>query len=130
VTYGRSVVLLRVLRFPPPKKTDRYDITEMLLKVTLSTIWWWWYRHLRINIKRNITRLFIALIFPQTLNDNTYFFLVITAKSWKNHLYLIPYITITYIQTLSDMLNLLFKNEGHYSFPRDYQVLEVLSFVL
>ena len=57
----------------------------MLLKVTLNTIWWWWYRHFRLNIKRNITRLFIAFISPQTLNDNTYFLLVITAKSWKNH---------------------------------------------
>jgi hypothetical protein len=29
---------LRVLRFPPPIKTDRHDITEILLKVTLNTI--------------------------------------------------------------------------------------------
>ena len=29
---------LRVLRFPLPKKTDRYDITEILLKVVLDTI--------------------------------------------------------------------------------------------
>ena len=28
---------LLVLRFPPPKKTDRNDITEILLKVVLST---------------------------------------------------------------------------------------------
>ena len=27
-----------VLRFPPPNKTDRHDITEILLKVALSTI--------------------------------------------------------------------------------------------
>ena len=29
---------LRVLRFPPPNKTDRHDIAEILLKVALSTI--------------------------------------------------------------------------------------------
>ena len=29
---------LLVLWFPPPKKTDRHDITEILLKVALSTI--------------------------------------------------------------------------------------------
>ena len=29
---------LRVLRFPPPINTGRYDIAEILLKVTLSTI--------------------------------------------------------------------------------------------
>ena len=29
---------LRVLRFPPPNKTDRHDITEILLKVALNTI--------------------------------------------------------------------------------------------
>jgi len=29
---------LRILRFPPPKKTDRHDITEILLKVALNTI--------------------------------------------------------------------------------------------
>ena len=28
---------LRVVRFPPPNKTDRHDITERLLKVALST---------------------------------------------------------------------------------------------
>ena len=28
---------LRVLRFPPPIKTDCHDITEMLLKVALNT---------------------------------------------------------------------------------------------
>jgi hypothetical protein len=27
----------RVLRFPPPVKTDRHDITEILLKVALGT---------------------------------------------------------------------------------------------
>jgi hypothetical protein len=27
-----------VLRFPPPNKTDRHDITEILLKVALNTI--------------------------------------------------------------------------------------------
>jgi hypothetical protein len=31
-------VCLWVLRFPPPKKTDRHDITEILLKVALNTI--------------------------------------------------------------------------------------------
>ena len=29
---------LRVLWFPPPMKTDRHDIAEILLKVRLSTI--------------------------------------------------------------------------------------------
>ena len=29
---------LRVLQFPPPMKTDRHDITEILLKVALNTI--------------------------------------------------------------------------------------------
>ena len=29
---------LRVLRFPPPIKTDSHDITEILLKVELNTI--------------------------------------------------------------------------------------------
>jgi hypothetical protein len=29
---------LWILRFPPPLKTDRYDITEILLKVVLNTI--------------------------------------------------------------------------------------------
>jgi hypothetical protein len=29
---------LRGLRFPPPNKTDRHDITEILLKVALNTI--------------------------------------------------------------------------------------------
>jgi hypothetical protein len=29
---------LRACRFPPPRKTDRHDITEILLKVTLNTI--------------------------------------------------------------------------------------------
>ena len=29
---------LRVLRFPPQNKIDRYNITEILLKVALSTI--------------------------------------------------------------------------------------------
>jgi hypothetical protein len=29
---------LRVLRFPPPIKIDRHDITEILLKVALNTI--------------------------------------------------------------------------------------------
>ena len=29
---------LRVFRFPPPNKTDRHDITEILLKVALNTI--------------------------------------------------------------------------------------------
>ena len=29
---------LRVLWFPPPMKTDRHDITEILLKVALNTI--------------------------------------------------------------------------------------------
>jgi hypothetical protein len=29
---------LRVIRFPPPNKTDRHDITEILLKVALNTI--------------------------------------------------------------------------------------------
>jgi hypothetical protein len=29
---------LRVLRFPPPSKADRHDITEILLKVALNTI--------------------------------------------------------------------------------------------
>jgi hypothetical protein len=28
----------RVLWFPPPMKTDRHDITEILLKVALNTI--------------------------------------------------------------------------------------------
>jgi hypothetical protein len=28
---------LRVLRFPPPNKTDRYDIDEILLKVAVVT---------------------------------------------------------------------------------------------
>jgi gentisate 1,2-dioxygenase len=28
----------RVLQFPPPKKTDRQDITEILFKVALNTI--------------------------------------------------------------------------------------------
>jgi hypothetical protein len=29
---------LQVLRFPPPNKTDRHDITEILLNVALNTI--------------------------------------------------------------------------------------------
>ena len=29
---------LRVLRFPPPKQTDRHDITQIWLKVALNTI--------------------------------------------------------------------------------------------
>ena len=29
---------LRVLRFPQPMKTDRYDITKVLLKVALNTL--------------------------------------------------------------------------------------------
>jgi hypothetical protein len=29
---------LRVLRFPPPIKTDRHDITEVLLKMALNTV--------------------------------------------------------------------------------------------
>ena len=29
---------LRVVQFPPPKKTDPHDIAEILLKVTLNTI--------------------------------------------------------------------------------------------
>jgi len=29
---------LRILGFPPPKKTDRHDITKILLKVALNTI--------------------------------------------------------------------------------------------
>jgi hypothetical protein len=29
---------LRVLRIPPPTKTDRHDITEILLNVALNTI--------------------------------------------------------------------------------------------
>jgi hypothetical protein len=29
---------IRVLRFPPPIKTDSHDITEILLKVALNTI--------------------------------------------------------------------------------------------
>jgi hypothetical protein len=29
---------LKVLRFPPPIKIDRHDITELLLKVALNTI--------------------------------------------------------------------------------------------
>ena len=29
---------LRALRFPPPNKTDRHDITEIVLKVVLTTI--------------------------------------------------------------------------------------------
>ena len=29
---------LRILRFPPPIKTDRHDIPEILLKVALNTI--------------------------------------------------------------------------------------------
>ena len=29
---------LRVLWFPPPKKTDRHDVTELLLKVALNNI--------------------------------------------------------------------------------------------
>ena len=32
------VGFLRVLRFPPPIKADRHDITEILLKVALNTI--------------------------------------------------------------------------------------------
>ena len=31
-------VFIRVLRFPPPTKTDRHDITEILLKVALNII--------------------------------------------------------------------------------------------
>jgi len=29
---------LRVLRFPPTNKTDRYDITDILVKIVLNTI--------------------------------------------------------------------------------------------
>ena len=29
---------IRVLRFPPPNKTDRHDITEIVLKMALNTI--------------------------------------------------------------------------------------------
>ena len=29
---------LRVVRFPPPNKADLYDMTEILLKVSLNTI--------------------------------------------------------------------------------------------
>ena len=29
---------LRILRFPPPKRTDRHDTSEILLKVALNTI--------------------------------------------------------------------------------------------
>ena len=29
---------LRVLQFPPPIKTDRHDITEVLLKMALNTV--------------------------------------------------------------------------------------------
>jgi len=39
VSYLRQVGgYLRVLRFPPLKKTDRHDITEILLKVALNII--------------------------------------------------------------------------------------------
>jgi len=31
-------VFLRVLRFPPPNKTDLHDITDIMLKVALYTI--------------------------------------------------------------------------------------------
>jgi len=31
-------VFLRLLRFPPPIKTDHHDIAEILLKVALNTI--------------------------------------------------------------------------------------------
>ena len=48
---------LQVLQFPPPIKTDRHDITEILLKVALSTInqtkpnlWMmYWIQHYVIN---------------------------------------------------------------------------------
>jgi hypothetical protein len=33
---GQVNGFLRVLRFPPPIKTDRHDITEILLKVELN----------------------------------------------------------------------------------------------
>jgi hypothetical protein len=35
----RQVIgFLHVLRFPPPNKTDRHDIAEILFKVALNTI--------------------------------------------------------------------------------------------
>ena len=39
VTYMRRISgFLRVFRFPPPRKTDRHDIAEVLLIVALNTI--------------------------------------------------------------------------------------------
>ena len=35
---GQIGGFLRVLRFPPPNKTDRHDINEILLKVALDII--------------------------------------------------------------------------------------------
>jgi len=45
---------LRVLWFLPPNKTDRYDITEILLKVALNTI-----HHHRRRIQNSNSKSFI-----------------------------------------------------------------------
>jgi hypothetical protein len=37
-TFDQVSGFLRILRFPPPSKTDRHDITEILLKVALNII--------------------------------------------------------------------------------------------
>jgi hypothetical protein len=38
INLQQVVDILRGLRFPPPIKTDRHDIAEILLKVALNTI--------------------------------------------------------------------------------------------
>ena len=37
VEWRQAGVFIWVLQFPPPKKNDRHDITEILLKVALNT---------------------------------------------------------------------------------------------
>jgi hypothetical protein len=63
---GQIGGFLWVLRFPPPNKTDRHDIAEILLKVALNiikpTYSWRFERKLYNSIYRNVIPVFI--LFP------------------------------------------------------------------
>ena len=63
---GQIGGFLRVLRFPPPSKTDRHDITEILLKVALNIIkptYSWRFERKRCHsIYRNVILVYILFL--------------------------------------------------------------------
>ena len=63
---GQIGGFLRVLRFPPPSKTDRHDITEILLKVALNiikpTYSWRFERKRYHSIYRNVILVYILFL--------------------------------------------------------------------